>query len=179
MPGRFLEDVLTLPGFSAEYLPASASPACDGESNGNTGGCAGHAVKEGKMKFYCLGYYDEKQWQSLSEDERNAYMDECFAYDDVLRNGGHFAGGDALQSAGDAVTVSWKNGKSSIAKGRHVRAKEQLGGILVLEARDLDHAAELLSKHPGIKGGPFEIRAVEDISAMVAESERRRSKKIA
>ena len=131
------------------------------------------------MKFYCLGYYDEKQWQSLSEGERNAFVDECFAYDDVLRKSGHFAGGDALQSAGDAVTVSWKNGKSSIAKGRHVGANEQLGGILVLEARDLDHAAELISKHPGIKGGPFEIRAVEDISAMVAESERRRSKKIA
>lgn len=131
------------------------------------------------MKFYCLGYYDEKQWQSLSEGERNAFVDECFAYDDVLRKCGHFAGGDALQSAGDAVTVSWKNGKSSIAKGRHLVANEQLGGILVLEARDLDHATELISKHPGIKGGPFEIRAVEDISAMVAESERRRSKKIA
>ncbi len=131
------------------------------------------------MKFYCLGYYDENQWQSLSKGERNAFMDECFAYDDVLRKGGHFAGGDALRSAGDAVTVSWKNGKSSIAKGRHAGANKQLGGILVLEARDLDHATELISKHPGIKGGPFEIRAVEDISAMVAESERRRSKKIA
>jgi len=114
------------------------------------------------MKFYCLGYYDEKQWQSLSEGERNAFMDECFAYDDVLRKGGHFAGGDALRSAGDAVTVSWKKGKPSIAKGRQAGANEQLGGILVLNARDLDHATELISKHPGIKGGAFEIRAVEN-----------------
>jgi hypothetical protein len=52
-----------------------------------------------------------------------------------------------------------------------------LGGILVLEARDLNHAIQLISNHPGLKGGPFEIRPVEDLSALVAESERRRSRK--
>jgi len=43
------------------------------------------------MKFYCLGYYDEKKWKAMSEGERNALIDECFAYDDVLRRNGHFA----------------------------------------------------------------------------------------
>ena len=52
------------------------------------------------MKYICLGYYDEKQWATMSESERNAYMDECFAYDDVLKKNGHFAGGEALQGAG-------------------------------------------------------------------------------
>jgi len=50
-----------------------------------------------------------------------------------------------------------------------------LGGILILEATDLNHAIRLISKHPGLKIGPFEIRPVEDISAVAAESERRRS----
>jgi hypothetical protein len=45
----------------------------------------------------------------------------------------------------------------------------------VLEAKNLDHAIQLMSKHPGVKAGPFEIRPVEDLSALVAESERRRS----
>lgn len=128
------------------------------------------------MKFYCLGYYDEKKWESMSETERNAFIDECFAYDDELRKNGHFAGGDGLQSAQNAKTLQWKNGKVSITNGPYARTKEQLGGILVLEARDLDHAVQLISKHPGVKGGPFEIRQVEDMSAMMAESKRRRSK---
>lgn len=128
------------------------------------------------MKFYCLGYYDEKKWESMSEGERNAFIDECFAYDDVLRKNGHFAGGDGLQSAQNAKTLQWTNGKVTITNGPYAKTKEQLGGILVLEARDLDHAVELISKHPGVKGGPFEIRQVEDMSAMIAESERRRSK---
>ena len=53
--------------------------------------------------------------------------------------------------------------------------KEQLGGILVLEARDLNHAIQLMSKHPGVKAGPFEICPAEDLSEMIRESERRRS----
>ena len=128
------------------------------------------------MKYVCLGYFDEKQWETLSENEQNALIDECFAYDDVLRKGGNFAGGEALQSPQNAATVRWKNGTVSVTDGPYAETKEQLGGILVLEARDLNHAIQLISKHPGVKVGPFEIRPVDDISAMMAESERRRSK---
>jgi hypothetical protein len=128
------------------------------------------------MKYICLGYFDEKQWEALSETEQNTLMDECFAYDDVLRKAGHFAAGEALQSPRNAATLRWTNGKVSITDGPYAETKEQLGGILVLEARDLNHAIQLISKHPGVKVGPFEIRPVEDLSAMVAESERRRSK---
>ena len=112
----------------------------------------------------------------MSESERNAMMDECFAYDDVLRRNGHFAGGEALQSARNATTLRFKNGKVSITDGPYAETKEQLGGILVLEARDLNHAIQLMSKHPGVKAGPFEIRPAADLSELVRESsERRRS----
>jgi hypothetical protein len=103
-------------------------------------------------------------------------MDECLAYDDVLRQNGHFVGGDALQSARNARTLRWQNGKVLSTDGPYAETKEQLGGILVLEARDLDHAIQLMSKHPGVKAGAFEIRPTEDLSAIVAESERRRAK---
>jgi hypothetical protein len=127
------------------------------------------------MKYICLGYTDEDTWQGISESERNAFMDRCFAYDDVLRKNGHFAGGDALQSARSAVTLRWKDGKVSVTDGPYAETKEQLGGILILEARDLNHAIQLMSNHPGVKAGPFEIRPAADLSALVAESERRRS----
>jgi hypothetical protein len=128
------------------------------------------------MKYICLGYHDEKKWETTPESERNAMMDECFDYDDVLRKNGHFAGGDALQSARNATTLRWKNGKVSITDGPYAETKEQLGGILVLEARDLNHAIQLMSKHPGVKAGPFEIRPAGDLNEMIRESELRRSK---
>jgi len=127
------------------------------------------------MKYICLGYFDEKKWTAMSESEQNTVMDECFAYDDVLRKNGHFVGGEALQSARNAATLRLKNGKVSITDGPFTETKEQLGGILVLEATDLNEAIRLISKHPGLKIGPFEIRPGEDMSAVVAESERRRS----
>ena len=64
----------------------------------------------------------------------------------------------------------------TITDGPYAETKEQLGGILILEAKDLNHAIELISKHPGVRGGPFEIRPAADLSDMVAASERRRSK---
>ena len=123
------------------------------------------------MKYICLGYLEKKKWDTMSGSERNAMMDECFAYDDVLRKNGHFASGEALQSAQDAKTLRWKNGKVTVTDGPYAETKEQLGGILVLEARDL---IELMSKHPGVKAGPFEIRPAADLTAMIRESERRR-----
>jgi len=126
------------------------------------------------MKYICLGYIDEEWWNAVPENERNALMDECFTYDDVLRKNGHFAGGEALASARDTITLRWRNGKVSTTDGPFTETKEQIGGILVLEARDLNHAIQLMSKHPGVKAGPFEIRPVEDLAALIAESERRR-----
>lgn len=126
------------------------------------------------MKYICLGYIDEEQWDALSERKRNALMDDCFAYDDVLRRNSHFAGGEALQSARNTTTLRWRDGKVAVTDGPFTETREQIGGILMLEARDLNHAIQLMSEHPGVKVGPFEIRPVEDLSALIAQSQQRR-----
>ena len=129
------------------------------------------------MKYICLGYYDEQKWETISESDRNALIDGCFTYDDVLRKNGHFANGEALQSARNATTLRWENGKVSITDGPFAETKEQLGGILVLEARDLNHAIQLISHHPGMTMGRWEIRPAGNLDALVEESRRRRAAK--
>src|SRR5215467_224406 len=118
--------------------------------------------QEETMKYICLGYLDEKSWETMSEREQNALVDECFAYDDVLRKNGHFVGGEALQNSPKAKTLRWKAGKVMVTDGPYAETKEQLGGVLVLEARDMDHAVELMSKHPGVRFSPFEIRPADE-----------------
>jgi hypothetical protein len=114
------------------------------------------------MRYVCLGYADEKKWDALPEDELNSMMEECFAYDDELRRNGHFVGGEALQSARQAATLRYENGKVAVTDGPYAETKEQLGGILILEANDLNHAIQLMSRHPGVRlGGPFEIRPAD------------------
>ncbi len=129
------------------------------------------------MKYICLGYYDPAKHAGMTEDERNAMFDECFEYDDHLRANGQFAAGEALQPPEIALTVYWKNGKVATTDGPYAETKETLGGILVLEARDMNHAIQLMSQHPAVKyGSIFDIRPTFDMSEMTKASEQRRRK---
>lgn len=120
------------------------------------------------MKFICLGYYDDALFAAKTEEEMAAMMEECFAYDDELRRGGHFLGGQALKHASEAATIRIRNGQVNVTDGPFAETKEQIGGLLFLEARDLNHAIALISKHPGIQYGPFEIRpADEETTALI------------
>jgi hypothetical protein len=132
--------------------------------------------EEDSVKYICLGYIQLGKFENLGESERHAMLDECFDYDDQLRASGHFANGEALQPPETAMTLYWKNGKVAVTDGPYGETKEQLGGILVLEARDLNHAIQLISQHPGVKYGPWEIRPAADLNEMIRESERRRGK---
>ena len=61
------------------------------------------------------------------------------------------------------MTLRCSGGKVVTTDGPYAETKEQLGGILLLEARDLNHAIQLMSNHPGVRlGGPFEIRPSEE-----------------
>jgi hypothetical protein len=73
------------------------------------------------------------------------------------------------------LTLYWRNGKVATTDGPYAETKEQLGGILVLEARDMNHAVQLISQHPALKyGSIFEIRPTGDMSEIINASEQRR-----
>jgi hypothetical protein len=108
---------------------------------------------------------EEKKWDAMSQSERDAFIAECLAYDEELRKNGYMIGGEALQSVRTATTLRFHNGRVSITDGPFAETKEQLGGILVLEARDLNYAIQLMSKHPSIRlGGCFEVRPAEELA---------------
>ena len=129
------------------------------------------------MKYICLGYFDEAQHQTLTEAEQNAMFDECFEYGDHLRANGHVAAEAALESPATALTLYWKNGKVATTDGPYAETKEQLGGIGILEARDMNHAVQLVAQHPSLKyGTTWEIRPVADMNEIMKASEQRRRK---
>ena len=128
------------------------------------------------MKYICLGYIEDKYFGQLTEKEQHDFMDACFVYDEELQKSGHWIGGEALQAVSTATTVRYRNGKPQITDGPFAETKEFLGGIMILEAADLNEAIQLMSKHPSLRmGGTFEIRPSADLSALVAESKRRRA----
>jgi hypothetical protein len=128
------------------------------------------------MKYICLGYLAPGTFENMSESERNTVLDECFTYNDELQKNGHLVAQESLQPANTAVTLYWKNGKVAVTDGPYAETKEQLGGLQVLEARDLNHAIQLISQSPGLRlgCGLIEIRPAADIGEMIRASERRR-----
>ena len=129
------------------------------------------------MKFVCLGYIDASMWENMDPKQSEAAMEDCMAYDNELRKGGHFAGGGALDSPRHGVTLRFRDGEVQVTDGPFAETKEQIGGILLLEARDLNHAIQLMSKHPGVRMGPFEIRpANEAMNLQILEISERLAK---
>ena len=117
------------------------------------------------------------KFEGMTEHERHAMLDECFEYNEHLRANGHVVAEVPLQPPETAMTLNWKNGKVATTDGPYAETKEQLGGIHILEARDLNHVIQLISQHPGMKYGSIEIRPVADLSEMIKESEQRRRRK--
>ena len=117
------------------------------------------------MKYLCLGYHNEELWQAMPVGERNALMNETFAYGEYLKANGHIIDDHALQSVATAATLRFAkgNGKVSVTDGPFAETKEQLGGLMILEANDLNHAIQLMSKMPCMSmGGSIEIRAINE-----------------
>ena len=116
------------------------------------------------MKYLCLVAFDEKKLEALSKNESDALTDESLAYDDALRQSGHFLAAQALQSVQAATTVRVRNGKVSITDGPFAETNEQLGGFILIDASDLNDAIQVASKIPLARFGSIEVRPILDLT---------------
>jgi hypothetical protein len=114
------------------------------------------------MKYVVFGFFDEAKFAAMPREQQQRML-EPDAFDYELQRSGHLVGGQALEPARNAVTLRMKEGQVEVTDGPFVETKETLGGFMVLEARDLNHAITLISKHPGLGvGNIFEIRPVDE-----------------
>ncbi len=129
------------------------------------------------MRYALLICTDESAQLALSPEEGAAMHAEYEAFGAEMGARGVLAGGERLHPTTDATSVRVRDGETLTSDGPFAETKEQIGGILVLEARDMEHAVELMSKHPALKfGSIFEIRPVGDMSKIIEASEKRRQK---
>jgi hypothetical protein len=122
------------------------------------------------VKFVCLGYGDENVWNAMSKKEREGLIEECMAYDAVLRKYGLSVGGAALQSVRTAKTLRSRSGKVVVTDGPYAETKEQIGGVAINKFTGIDRAVEAWLKHPCLRvGDVLEIRpADEEFNARIA-----------
>lgn len=102
------------------------------------------------------------QIDQLSPEELQAHMGKWFAWVSKLRASGHYEAGEPLLPGGKLV--SGKNGKN-ISDGPYTEGKEVVGGYFIINAKDMDEAANIAKECPDFdSGGTVQVRQVMKIN---------------
>ena len=114
------------------------------------------------MRFLCLIHLDEAEMDALPAHEMDALNAGHLELNDELRKSGHFIEAEALQPSREAVRLR-KGQRATITDGPFTEAKELVAGFYLLEARDIDEAAEIAARFPGGRHGTVEIRPCREL----------------
>jgi hypothetical protein len=112
------------------------------------------------MRYVILLYRNEQAYWASSDPERLARAERHRPYIEMLKAKGHYVHSQLLGAAGSATTLRTENGKPVVTDGPFAEAKEQLGGLYLIEAKDLDEALGLLKQMPGIERITAEVRPI-------------------
>ena len=115
------------------------------------------------MKYVCLICIDEKKLEALSPSQMKQLVQESIAYDVELARRGRYFAAAALKPVETATTLRLRNGKATVTDGPFAETKEQLGGIILIDAGDLDEAIGIASRIPALRLGCVEIRAAKEM----------------
>jgi hypothetical protein len=98
------------------------------------------------MKYLCLAYGDPKKMAALSKAEFEAVFTRCKELDEEMRKTGQVISATSLEWA--AASIRPRNGKPFVTDGPFIETSEQVGGLFIIEARDLNDAIRVASMHP-------------------------------
>jgi hypothetical protein len=112
------------------------------------------------MKYAFTIYRDEAEFEGASEEDRRAVTQAYRALTEEMQEKGVLVAGEGLYPTQTATTVRVRDGERSVTDGPFAETKEQLGGVLILDCKDLDEAIEWAAKVPGAQVGSVEIRPV-------------------
>lgn len=98
------------------------------------------------MKYMCLAFGDRGKMEALSETDMDALRDSCMPYMEELKKTGRLISDNGL--LWESTTIRPRNGTASVVDGPFTESKEQVGGVFTIEARDLNEAILVASKHP-------------------------------
>lgn len=108
------------------------------------------------MKFALLLFDPEGYWESVTEDQMKAALDEHAAFARYLGERGVAFSGEALKPGTEARSLRPSDGGVVSADEPFVKLPEDLAGFYVIECADLDEAEAIASRCP--LGAGVEIR---------------------
>jgi hypothetical protein len=118
------------------------------------------------MKYVLLIYGAEKHWASLPKEEQVRIFNAYMTYTEELQKSGKMLACEPLDPTFTATTVRVRDGKTIPTDGPFADTKEQLGGLYVVDVKDLNEAMAWAAKIPDALTGSIEIRPVMDVSSI-------------
>jgi hypothetical protein len=112
------------------------------------------------MQYMFLIYLDEK---SLSEAELAQCYAESAGYARELHANGKRVLAAPLHPTQTATSLRTREGKRVVTDGPFAETREQLGGLFLMDAKNLDEAIEIAEKIPAGRWGTIEIRPVLEV----------------
>src|SRR5579862_4615638 len=105
------------------------------------------------MKYAMLIYSEET---ALSDAEREQCYRESTQYAHELNSDGRYLAAVPLHPTSTATNVRVREGKRMVTDGPFAETREQLGGLFLVEAKDLDEAIDIAARIPGGRWGTVE-----------------------
>ena len=118
------------------------------------------------MKYALLIYAAEKDWAEKSKEEQDRIYGEYWNYSIELKKSGKMISCEPLDPTPTATTIRVRDGKTIPTDGPFADTKEQLGGIYVIDVKDLNEAMTWASKIPDARTGSIEIRPLMNVPEM-------------
>src|SRR6476660_6586189 len=81
-------------------------------------------------------------------------------YFELIDGKGMFKAGDPVQGSKTSKTVRVRNGSTQTTSGPFAHSGDQIVGVYVIEAKDLDEAVEYAAKCPVAHVGAMEVRPI-------------------
>jgi hypothetical protein len=114
------------------------------------------------MKYMLLICRDEQAWDTVSASERQQVYGETLALAEELTARGQYLGGSPLYPASSATSVRVRDGKRLVTDGPFAETREQLGGYMIIDVKDLDEAIGIAARIPLARTSTVEIRPVRE-----------------
>jgi hypothetical protein len=116
------------------------------------------------MQYLLLCCSNEKDWENLPESERDAVMEDYGRFVQSIVTSGHHRASLKLRPTATSTTLRSRDGRLLTTDGPFAETKEQLGGVHLVECKDLDEALAIAARIPTLRaGGAIEVRPVEPV----------------
>ena len=114
------------------------------------------------MKYMLLICRDEPTWEKMSLSERQKIYADTVTLSDELTSRGQYLGGNPLYPSSSATSVRVRDGKRLVIDGPFAETREQLGGYMIIDVKDLDEAIGIAARIPLARTSTVEIRPIRE-----------------